>query len=1272
MTTYFSTNRPAVPVKPEQKYQSKKDIEFMITEHTPIDYDEHKPDSYLLIKEKNKTWKLVYLDEKRNDHPVNMDDIPQLSEILKTKPPSAISSEDRQAIKANLALRWNPSAQERGEWFLLVEPLRSTMSGTQKLHELFKHFTDDAKARGIELDPIQVDLIERTHTALKKSTIDSDGYYQYLDGDQETPLSQSLKGIFNVIWAINQLSKGYWENPGAAAHLQLIKHAKTALDHYWKIQWPAMGGNFGAIGDQLMNAMLVYGKDMAFGQLEQFAQSTHEIEFQQHLRFGVLLESIRPVFDGLESVYQERSLGVLTNPFGYSEETRKALELKLSTAKAEEPDAKKELDALNTVMEKLEWYKNLAKDIIQPYPSGSRYGTLPIIETLEKTAQDLLLDLLQLKQTRNFNASELSAIDKLEDRLLSDLTLDNKRTLLTGRLSGQKKDPHFDSLLGKIHKSIGQNKKHLAEEESKSYLQRTREAVSSFITLHPQAPWPQAELDLVIDKVGNLRKEPKEKLLNVAKYTEALVQHKKMQKEFALRSLKNTGLIALIAAVRQDPTDDKINLGQKRKLATILADIRGEDRSSYLTKKRAPEIAAEFATDPEQIEIFIQQVHAADPSLGHALAIEATLANYTSKIPDSILQSDDPAMLHQDLINALTRLEIKQILAMIPQKPKDGISQQLAIFIALLSATAITDKKLSSIRQYVATLPDGLTKENFIKILVDQYELHAGLLEQDAAASNKPIPIDETSAWTLAQSNREVMNKIGLLLGRLAHADATMAKTIFENPEALGILKQECLLKKASSQVRPDPALYFESLVSTFSFAYKNERHEQEDRKFNVFLEENKSIVLEVYKALHPDMLLSDEKIIQTYTEDNGQKKLMELIETFTKTCLSPGCHAEMQLRQFFSAMLLCKDTTLIRDTILELQREAHGSKHTQYLELLTLEASYPFWNQVKEDLLVKPQEVLFKQFDCIATELKASISASEMSDDEKKAFNQKVEKFIADKKAELEQATGKLTADGALTAALLPASKKDIPLECRHAAQEMSKVGKTVETQQSEWVKEIQVRSTNRANLQKLDKQLAGIEAILADYLKDRGSKSAALSALLGYELQTKKRSLALEYQQKFSELRHNATSGTESHAELAGKAVALGSQLQTDHEKLLAQSMSEQQKSKRAGALGKTITTTQHILTQQSSTDDLQKPLSSIARIMAAIRSSLTKGASLFGKSQNKPTHKKTSTPKSKLNATLTSRKSIGKEGEQKEPLPTTTQSHEKMGGPSSSTVA
>jgi len=1220
MTTYFSTNRPAAPVRPEQKYHSKEDIECTIIEHTPVNYDDHKPDSYVLIKENHKSWKLVYLDEKHNEHPVDIDDIPQLRQILGTKPASAIIKEDMQAIKANLALRWNPSAQERGEWFLLVEPLRSTMSGTQKLHELFKHFTDDAKARGIELDPTQVDLIERTYAALKKSTIDSDGYYQYLDGDQETPLSQSLKGIFNVIWAINQLSKGYWENPGSAAHLQLIKHAKTALDHYWKIQWPALGGHFGVIGDQLVNAMLVYGKDMAFGRLEQFAQSTHDIEFQQHLRFGVLLESIRPVFDGLESVYQERNLGVLTNPFGYSEETRKALELKLSTAKAEEPNAKEELDALNTIMEKLEWYKELAKDIIQPYPSGSRYGTLPIIETLEKTAQDLLLDLLKLKQTRDFNPSELKAIDKLEDRLLSDLTLDNKRTLLAKKLPGQKKDAHFDSLLGKIHKSIGQNKKHLAEEKSKSYLQRTREAVSSLITLHPQTPWPQEELDLVIDKVGNLRKEPKEKLLNVEKYTEALAQHKKMQKEFALRSLRDTGLIALIEAVRQDPKDDKINLTQKRKLATLLADIRGEDRSDYLTKKHASTIAAEFATNPEQIKIFIQQVHAVDPSLGHALAVEATLANYTAEIP-TILQSNDPVMLHQDLINALSRLEEKQILAMLPENPKDEISPQLAIFITLLSTTAITDEKLSSTHQYIATLPDGLTKENFINILVDHYELHQDLLEQSAAASGKPIPIDETSTWTLAQPNREVMNKIGLLLGRLAHADPVMAKAIFKNPEVLGILKQECLLKKASNQVRPDPALYFESLVNTLSFDYPNGRHEQENREFTVFLAANKNIVLEIYKALHSDTTLSDAEIIKPYAENNGQNKLMELIETFTKTCLSPGSHAEMQLRQFFSAMLLCKDNTLIRDTLLELQREAHGSKHTQYLELLTPEASYPFWNQVKEDLLVKPQVDLFKQFDDTAVDLNRQIASSEMSDDAKREFSQKVQQFIAEKKTEVEHVTGKLTAIGALAAALLPASKKDIPLECRHAAQEMAKVKKAVEVQQSEWIKEIQMRSTNQVNLQKLDKQLAKIENTLDHYLEERGSTSAAFNALLGFELQTKKRSLALDYKQQFHELRIKTKSSTESHTELAEKALELGTQLQIKHEALLAESTSEQ-KSKHAGILGKNITTTQQILKQQPIADDLRKPLSTIARIMATIRSSLTKGALLFGKSQSKTT--------------------------------------------------
>jgi hypothetical protein len=1185
ITTYFATARPDVPVQPERKYESKQEINCEVLIQAPTSYEEFKPDSYLLVQTNNKAspWQLIYLNKEGHNYPVDIDDVPNLPTILKGKTTGKeITGEIQAAIKANLANRWNPSMQDRSEWFLLIEPLRSAMQGTQSLHGLLKKFIDDAKSRGMELDEEQVKLIEQTLAALKDATFDENGYYEY--EKNETPLSQSLKGIFNVIWSINELSKGYWENPGAAAHFQMATHAKKALDHYWKILWPQLGGNFGAIGDQLVNAMLVYGKDMAFDRLEQLAQTSHDLEFQHHLRFGALSENIRPLFDGLESVYQERNLGVLTNPFGYNEATEKKLEEKLKAAQAKETSIKAELDFLNPLAKKLQWYKDYAEDITQPSLAGSRYGTLPIIEELEKTAISLLLDLRDLKLKNELSEEQLVIIGKLEDRLIADLPLENKQTLLNKCLKIG--DKHTGNLRLKLSQTIAENKKHAAEEKAQSYLQRGRKAMGSLLMGAASTYWPKAEFNSIIQHIDNLKKVSQEKALEVAKYAEAVSQHKKMQKEFALRTLKKDGLISLIEAVRQDPMNEKSNLAQKRKLATLLADIHGEKRSEYLTKKQAPIVAREFALNNDGINDFIHKVYEEGKEVGHALAVEALLAGYVpiSSFEDSsIWNSENPKLIRQDILNALDRLEAKQVLAMIPENNQEPVSDKAKVFLTLFNGIEI--------------LEEGLSKDKLIKLMVDNYN------------RVKNIP-----------GNEEITNKIGLFLGRLAHADSDTAKIIFEEDDAHTILRTECLPqdkgpKKKAANIRTDRALYFESLVNTFDFSYKEKKHEKESREFNIFIADNKKIIFEIYKALNPDTTKNSTEVLAEFSTIGGKEKLMDLLNDFTKTCLSPNSAAELKLREFFSAILLCKDNTVARDIILEFQHESHDSSKSKFLDLLTPEASYPFWHQVREDLIAKPQHEITNEFKFELESWQAKLNSISNAD-ERKELSDKITNFIKVKEAEIKTAT-EIFADSSLKEILhLPSSKKNIPLQCRHAIQEINKVKRELAEQKLQWQIEYQdcllkqTDQNHQASIE-LNKKLGEVINVLDQYLSERGNKSASVKSAMGFRLQADKVALVKEFREKFDNLQGDVVKNPNQVYAYATQVNSIGEELDQRHQELL----DTHNQSQKAGKLGKAITTTSLLLSRNShpstnptQKDDLEKPISLITKIINTIRSTFS----------------------------------------------------------------
>lgn len=79
----------------------KRACNLSILEHTPKDFNNFAPDSYVLIKDKNKNWELIYLDEKKTPANIPIDKIPVIQTAYLAAEKAAASVQ-RQPFNPNI------------------------------------------------------------------------------------------------------------------------------------------------------------------------------------------------------------------------------------------------------------------------------------------------------------------------------------------------------------------------------------------------------------------------------------------------------------------------------------------------------------------------------------------------------------------------------------------------------------------------------------------------------------------------------------------------------------------------------------------------------------------------------------------------------------------------------------------------------------------------------------------------------------------------------------------------------------------------------------------------------------------------------------------------------------------------------------------------------------------------------------------------------------------------------------------------------------------
>ena len=1137
--SYFNSQRPAAPETPETKYQVPGEVNFKVVTSLPTNFDRFKADTYFLVKEENKKWRVVHLDRNKKDSSVDFVDVWGLETLLGNKSPSELKEADDAAIKAILANRWMPSVEDRSGWFkILLAPMHGAARGIHGVTDVLSTFITEAKLRGEHFDAADEELIKKTKMAFEKSEL-RNGFWVFTK--DETVLSQSVKAIFNLMWAVNQLGRGFWENPSKiGAYKNLTDNVLIALDNYWKIDWPNIGGNIKVILDQLVNAMLIHGKDTLFPKLSELSSQVHETELQHHLRYGALLDRVRPLFDQVEAVYVERGIAV-ANPFGSNPAEKERLEAKAAPLKKEEDEVKQKNLVSASVRKLLQQYAALgsfnplhkdplpvagrlaAAQVLDPTPTLLNVWISPVLKAprqlfgqgveavvsstvsfaeglkrnfLNFPRVQLLQELSKMRKLNMLKPAELSEMDDLEDYLIGELTLEQKRELL----HALKSDP---DLLKKIAKGIGKDKKRDQMNIFSRVTAASGEGVAKAL-----AGWPPVVVKDMVTTAVKVNQKLAKQQYELQSLTEAQVELDKQRNEYAIRTLEKTGLNSLISAITVSLNDPKVNLAQKRQFAVILADLYGKDRAASLL--HAHEEVSAFIKDPAKIKKLILDINKSNPDLGHVLAIESMIAGYVHDWENpEIMESKNPAVTRQDLLNVLDRIEAQQIFTMIDQASKNDLNaaNRYAIFKLLLAEKTMSAEQLSDA---FAESDSEYSKTALLASLVDRYKQ----LDQE--------------------SDRELKNKIGHFIGRLARADIEVAKIVFQNDEMKTILENECLIEKPKGNVKSDRALFYESWVNVLDFDYAGGRHEEENRDFKAFLEKNRSVVLLITKAMDKDESRSDDEIIKDHSNDPWA--FAELTERFIKTRLSHGSDAETKLREFFSAAILCCNNQPSRDKMLKKKEDSLHSVSARFLELLTVKASYKFWAAARVDLIEKPGRELFRSFDIKVRNLERLSNGFE--EQERIKFMKEVGKFINAKKAEITSAVSDLKS-----------MKQDFSIHTSEARQLVEKTKQEVDEKARFWEKDIK----DRANIRELDKQLGRVDESLTEYLDKRGIVKAALLSALGYKLRMEKITVVTTARENLREMRAKlAKARPDEYKDYATLAINFGKSLDEKHKGL------------------------------------------------------------------------------------------------------------------------
>ncbi len=281
-----------------------------------------------------------------------------LNDYLEIQRP-AKAEQPYQSVEYGPARDWHPSAQESHEWFqTMLEPMRKGMMGALSITGLLDKFLKDAESKGQKFDAAQTEMIAKTKKALEKAFLGSDGYYDIKGEDIETPLSRSLKGLFNMMWGINQLGNGFWDEKWhsktgtmekISANVGAGIHGKKVLDNYFQVQFPVLGSELGALKDQMYNAMLYYSNQMIKPKLTQISDKLHAAELQNDLRFGALSQDFRQYLDPIVWLCVDQGIPA-ENPFGYTQAKDAFLKDKEENKRDDSPEATKYREAGNEII----------------------------------------------------------------------------------------------------------------------------------------------------------------------------------------------------------------------------------------------------------------------------------------------------------------------------------------------------------------------------------------------------------------------------------------------------------------------------------------------------------------------------------------------------------------------------------------------------------------------------------------------------------------------------------------------------------------------------------------------------------------------------------------------------------------------------------------------------------------------------------------------------------------------------------------------------------
>ncbi len=183
----------------------------------------------------------------------------------------------------------------------------------------------------LKKDSLLRNNIKKLESSLSQK--DSEGYYAYLSDDQETEISINLKALANTFIALEKLKALYSNTSDPIARSQALKYGKKAWEHFRKIHWEQLDKSISDEDKDLINSMLAQGIKIISPAMKSMIDASHQVELENHLRFGIILDELQPVLDGMNQVIIARGLKESFDPISFDANEENDLNLKLHQAR---------------------------------------------------------------------------------------------------------------------------------------------------------------------------------------------------------------------------------------------------------------------------------------------------------------------------------------------------------------------------------------------------------------------------------------------------------------------------------------------------------------------------------------------------------------------------------------------------------------------------------------------------------------------------------------------------------------------------------------------------------------------------------------------------------------------------------------------------------------------------------------------------------------------------------------------------------------------------